>query len=771
MQNITQEQYLKWAQFYRDTLDMYIAPVEAPIVNKDGSVVPTKNGKEKYYKVMPVGYKKRFHGKDDYLREISDEEIQEWYEAGYGLAVITKGWSEKYKKYQRIFDVDAFGSLTKEEFWEKYSSALEDTFVTESFKGYHIFVFSDTEMDITNFTIETPEKDILTGEVRYGTKSGHTVEPPSLSVDDSRWILNGRYTVANITDSPGELPLGWKVTNHSTKKVETQKIKVDDSVEAMRNMIEGKSEIGQGQGVYNLNLTFIGKTIAKIRDKDDVEKVEQALNKVLAFNKKHKKGYPEEEVKNTFFDILKKETKQTKMDKVEVDMMTVAKAGGCIVQDISDGNVYIQIDGKHNHLLSSKTAQRWIIQAIEPKDKAQVSNVTMRLDANIEKEVRLRYRVARNNDNAICYNIDDDEGTIVTVTRQGWSCAPSPDVCLFKPCSGSKKQVLPIKNGNINDIFEFVNIKEEMKPLFLCLLVFYFVPEMQYPILSLFGGKGSGKSTVASMLRSIIDPNEAVFDTLDNKKMDDARVALSSSHLSVIDNISHISQDMSDLFCVLSTGGAHRKRTLYSDGDVHLSQAIKPIILTSITQEIRREDLLSRVVLMEIEPLKEKKTPSELQDSFNAKLPSILGGIFDVLTKIRVEEVDKRNLVRMSDFHLYSRAIAKVLNFEIDALLEANFHNQEEEALGNSDTGEAVRSYMEDKQEVEMTASDWVNVLSEIDSSFRKKQPTWFSKDMVKLKDSFREIGFEVTFDRTSKARTIKVSHIEENIKADEIII
>ena len=766
MTNITFERYLKWAKFYRDELDLYIAPVESPIVNEDGSVTPTKNGKEKYYKVMPVGYKGRYHGKDDYLRYVPDAEIEEWYNCGFGLAVITKGWSEKYKKYQRIFDIDSFGTLTKKEFWDKYSLALGNTFVTESFKGYHIFVFSDVEISITNFTLETPEKDILTGEVRYGTKSGHTVEPPSLSVDDSKWVLNGRYTIANFCEEPGDLPLGWNVTNHSAKKSEIKSIKTNDTIDAMRDMIEGKSKKGEGQGVYNLNLNFIGKTISKIKDKDDVDKVEEALKKVIAFNAKHTEGYSEKEVRDTFFDILKKDTQKTKMDKVEVDMMTVSKAGGNIVQDISDGAVYIQIDGKHNHLLSGKTAQRWIINAIEPKDKAQVSNLTMRLDANVEKQVRLGYRIARNEDNAICYSLGDDDGTIVTVTPSGWECAPSPDVCLFKPCSGNKKQVVPLRGGDINDIFEFVNIKEELKPLFLCVLVFYFVPNMQYPILSLFGAKGSGKSTVASMLRSIIDPNEASFDTIDPKKIEDARVALSSSHLSVIDNISHVSQEMSDLFCVLSTGGAHRKRTLYTDGDVHLSQAIKPIILTSITQEIKREDLLSRTVLLEIEPLTEKLTASELQNNFNAKLPSILGGVFDVLSQIKIGEVDKSNLVRMSDFHLYSRAIGKVLGFEIDDLLRENFHIQEEEAIENSDVGRAVRDYMSDKQTVELSATEWVSVLGAEDPTFKKIKPNWFTRGVKQLKGSFKEIGIIVETDREGKKRGVKIYHEEENTEA-----
>lgn len=762
MKVLTWEEYLRWAVFYRDTLDFFIAPVQKPIVGPDKTVASTFNGKEKYYKVMPIGYKGRHNGKDDYLRAVSDEEVREWYDQGYGLAVITKGWSYRFKKYQRIFDLDAFGTLTKGQFWKKYASALGNNFVTESFKGYHLFVFSNTPIEITKFTIETPQGDTFTGELRYGTKSGHTVEPPSLSVDDSKWVIRGRYEVANITDEPGELPAGWEVTNYSTTKKGREIKKVDETIDVMRSMLEGKTKKGQGQGVYDMNLQQIGREISKIKDKEDIEAVQKALDKSLAFNKKHALGYDDSAIKDTFFSVLKKDVKKEKMNRVELDLETIKKAGGSIIQDSSDERVYIQIDGKHNHLLDSAASRRWIIQALEPKDTAQVSNVVMRLDAAIEKRVHLQYRVARNADNALCYNIADEAGRIVSITPKGWECTPSPDICLFKPASGERVQMLPIRGGTLEEIFDFINIKPSFRPLFLCLLVYYFIPDVQYPILALYGAKGSGKSTVASFLRLLIDPNEAEFDSVDNKKIEDARVALSASYLSVIDNLSHISQEMSDLLCLFSTGGAYRKRALYTDGDVHLSQIVKPLILTSVTQEIRREDLLSRTVLIEVEKLSKKETPTSLKTRFKQRVPSILGAIFDVISQIEVDTAPREDLVRMADFHIYSRAISKILGFEnkIDELLQNNFETQEEEAIGNSDIGDAIRNFMADKAEYEATAAEWIAKLSENDYTMRKKQPNWFARDVRRLAETLQAVGLEVSFpSRMSSKKTIFIKN------------
>ena len=768
MTNITLDEYKKLAQFYRDTLDFYIAPVEKPIVSIDGVVEKYKGGKEKYYKVMPVGYKGRFHGKDDYLRDVDDIEIEEWFNEGFGLAVIAKGWSEKYKKFQRVFDIDAFGGMTKAEFWDKYNDDLCHCFVTESFKGYHVFVFSDIEMNISKFTIETPLGDTLTGDVRYGTKSGHTVEPPSLSVNDNVWVVNGRYGVANYAEVPEDIPGGWKVTNFSTVKTTATQLKVDEGVDVIRQMLSGKSKKGEGQGVYDNNLRYIGKRIGEIKDKEDPDDVEKALKKVIAYNEKHVVGYDKEAVENTFFDILKKETKKTKMDKVEVDMEMVERAGGSIIKDSTDGQIYIQIDGKHNHKLSGSSAKRWIIQVIEPKDNAQVNNLMMRLDAKIAHSTKLQYRVTRNADGFIVYNIGDDKGNVVTIKNGSWEVGESPDIRLFKPCSGMKEQMFPMKGGDIFSIFDFINIDEEMRPLFLCVLIFYFIPDVQYPVLNMFGAKGSGKSTGALFVRNLVDPNQADFDTIDSKKIEDTRVALSSSHLSVIDNISNISQDLSDLLCVLSTGGAHRKRVLYTDGDVHISQIIKPVILTSVSQEIRREDLLSRTVLAEVHKIDKTQAPIVLHAEFKKKLPYILGGIFDVLSKIDVESVSKEGLVRMADFHMYARAIGRVLGFEgvIDDLVQRNFVQQEEEAVSNSDTGEAIMSYMSNKSEATHTASEWVRILGDIDFAFKKKQANWFSRDMRRLEGSLLSVGLVVDFDRDSSKRSITI--INKNTISDD---
>jgi len=760
------QDYLKHARYYRDELDLFIAPVEAPIVDAAGKVEPTKNGKKKYYKVMPVGYEGRYNGKNDYLREVTDAEVTAWYSAGYGLAVVTKGWSERLKKYQRVFDVDSFGGLTKETFWAKYGGALCENLVTETARGYHIFVFSDTELTINNFTVETDKGDILTGENRHGPNSGHTVEAPSLAVDEEKWILAGNYKIASPSLEPGELPVGWKVTNHSVNAKENVVMQAEGSIDTMRAMIEGKTAKGTGQGVYDMNLRQIGLIISKIPNKDDVIAVKAGLKKAVVFNQEHKLGYTEEEIGDTFFSVLKKDTVSEKRLKIDKDIDTVRKAGGRILQDTTDGGVYIQVDGKRNNLLAGKTAKRWVTNIIEPKTTGDLNNVLMRLDAAIDEKASLQYRVARNVDNAIVYDIGDDLGTIVTVRNGiGWDYAVSPDVRLFKTSPGNKEQVLPVKGGALSDIFEFVNIRGDMRELFLCLLVYYFIPEVQYPILSLYGGKGSGKSTTAQFIRGVVDPNSIPFDTLDNKRPENTQLALSTSYMSVIDNVSSINQELSDMLCLFATGGGARKRALFTDGDVHLTKTLKPVVMTGVNQEMKREDLLSRSILMEVEPLESTLSLTELQARFNEKLPGILGGVFNALVGLDISDVSNKGLVRMSEFHKYVRAIAVGLEFDVssvDSALIANFENQEYESLANSDVAEAVLDFMKDKKSFSGTATELHKALSEESIAMAKKNPIWISRDLQRLTGSLKMEGFYVKTTRTSQKKIISIVNKNE---------
>src|SRR5690606_11806360 len=75
-----------------------------------------------------------------------------------------------------------------------------------------------------------------------------------------------------------------------------------------------------------------------------------------------------------------------------------------------------------------------------------------------------------------------------------------------------------------------------------------------YPILSLNGEHGTGKSEAERKLRRLIDPNTADL-RLTPKEPRDIMIAAINSHVLAYDNLSKIDDWLSDALCVLSTGG------------------------------------------------------------------------------------------------------------------------------------------------------------------------------------------------------------------------
>src|SRR5262249_56994604 len=87
-----------------------------------------------------------------------------------------------------------------------------------------------------------------------------------------------------------------------------------------------------------------------------------------------------------------------------------------------------------------------------------------------------------------------------------------------------------------------------------------------FPVLAIGGEHGSGKSSVAKVLRALIDPNQS---WLRSEPRDARDLAISARHgyVIVLDNLSSIQSWLSDCLCRLATGGGFSTRELYTDDD------------------------------------------------------------------------------------------------------------------------------------------------------------------------------------------------------------
>ena len=206
-------------------------------------------------------------------------------------------------------------------------------------------------------------------------------------------------------------------------------------------------------------------------------------------------------------------------------------------------------------------------------------------------EVELR--LARHED-AIYLDLADDHWNIVEITAQGWQLVEEAAV-RFRRSRGMQSLPVPISGGRVDDLRDYVNVADEDWPILVAWLVAALRPQGPFPVLALHGEQGSAKSTTVRVLRELIDPNVAPLRS-EPRNGRDLAIAANNGWVLAYDNLSAISDWLSDAFCRIATGGGFSTRELYSDTDEVLIDAQRPLALNGIAELATRPDLLDRAL-------------------------------------------------------------------------------------------------------------------------------------------------------------------------------
>jgi hypothetical protein len=299
----------------------------------------------------------------------------------------------------------------------------------------------------------------------------------------------------------------------------------------------------------------------------------------------------------------------------------------------------------------------------------------------------------------IYYDMGDN--TAVRVTGTGWEIVTAP--AIFKRHSNHSIQVKPVPEGKLERFFEFVNYDEKEKLLLSVYLVSMFIPEIPHPLLYVYGDHGSAKSSLTSKIKMLCDPSPTGCDrlTLPNKGPEVVR-NLSQYHVVLYDNISGITDEISNLFCMASSGGGSDIRKLYTDGDSNVMAFKNCVILNSLKMCIVRPDLMDRSLLLRLARLKKHGKDSLINAEYSAALPEILGGMFDVLSKAIAlyPKVQAITDFRMADFATWGYAIAEALSGSGKQFLldyQQNRKNQNGFVAAGNTLCNAVLTMMNDK--------------------------------------------------------------------------
>ena len=298
-------------------------------------------------------------------------------------------------------------------------------------------------------------------------------------------------------------------------------------------------------------------------------------------------------------------------------------------------------------------------------------------------------------------------------------------------------------------------------------------PSGPYPILVLLGEHGAAKSTVARLLRALVDPNTAPLRA-DPREPRDLMIGASNGWVIAYDNLSKLPTWLSDALCRLSTGGGFATRELYSDTEETIFDAERPVIVTGIEELATRSDLLDRalVVYLPTIPESDRCSERELWGDFERLRPRILGALLDAAA-CAVRELPTTHLEatpRMADFAEWVAAAEPALPWPPGDFLAAYSGNRGEAnelTLEASPIGSAVRELAQDG--FEGIATDLLGRLEEIVGEAVTRRKDWpgsprvLSGELRRIAPNLRALGVEVEFARESgkgRRRVITVRNV-----------
>ena len=398
----------------------------------------------------------------------------------------------------------------------------------------------------------------------------------------------------------------------------------------------------------------------------------------------------------------------------------------------------IHVDGhKEIYSIESPKYRKWLRKEFFLIEQEGVSETVMKTAletikakadfGGIRQDVFLRVAQI---DEVVYIDLCNENWEVIRIDNSGWKVIKESPV-YFTRNGNMKPLPIPKPYGNIDMLIKHLNIDIVDLPL----IVGWLIMSLQkgsgaYPILILNGTAGTGKTTASRMLRSLIDPNKC--DLLSKPKTEDLRVIGANHHVFAFDNLSGISNNMSDSICKISTGDNQSVRKLYTTNDEFTISLKKPCLLNGIDDIAKRDDLVSRSIKVNLMTPKIRKDENQIWNDFDKDKPYIFGVILDGLSKglASYKSIKIEDITRMADFCKISSAACLAFNWLPETFMKAyrkSIKNLYLDALESSMFGSAIMNMFEKENKFHGRPSDLLYHLE-----FENYAPGKYSQGWVK---------------------------------------
>lgn len=364
---------------------------------------------------------------------------------------------------------------------------------------------------------------------------------------------------------------------------------------------------------------------------------------------------------------------------------------------------------------------------------------------------------------SISIDLGHSDWRSIEITAEGWMIAAKAKHKLYRT-STMHPLPLPKSGGRLDELRKLLFVDDKTWALLAGYMVMCFYPKGPYPLLHLIAEQGSGKSNIAKMLKYLIDPQSTMLRA-ECRDIQNLFIAARASLILIFDNLSYLSPQMSDAFCILATGGTHSTRMFYEQDQEKSLTLSRPVILTGITELATRSDLLSRSVLINLPRIPDGRrlSESELWDTFEDMRPRLLGALCDaaVYGLKHLAEQETTAVTRMIDFETWVNSCEPALGLkdgEFQAALLENQNLINDVALEATSLPRLITTLLEQNHNrIEGTATVILGLLDEIadERDLRAKDypktNAILGKRLKRIKPNLRQVGIHIDEMRSGK--------------------